>query len=195
RQPRGPLPTAARRVSLGDGSEAPHRWGSPADRVRGPDGGASMVPGGCVDPIPGRSSNGRLEPMSGGASPTSGVWGWPRRWPVVVVVLGLALGAAAVAKWWLGRRSSASERHLRAASRDLSEGRLEEAAAELGRAHEPGESSAAVERLWGLVYARAGRPDDALPLLWRAWEGPRVGGGGPDPEVAEALARITMERF
>jgi len=124
-----------------------------------------------------------------------GVGEWPRRWPVIVLALGLAVGTAAVAWWWLGRRSGARERHLRAASRALSAGRLEDAAAELGQAHEQGEPFGAVERLWGLVYARAGRPDDALPRLWRAWEGPRVGGGGPDPEVAEALARITMERF
>src|SRR5262249_8659830 len=37
--------------------------------------------------------------------------------------------------------------------------------------------------------------DDALPLLRRAWDQPVGGGRRPDPEVAEALARIAMEHF
>jgi predicted Zn-dependent protease len=74
----------------------------------------------------------------------------------------------------------------------MSQGRLDEAAASLDRAGERGESPAEVGRLWGLLNARAGRSDDALPLLRRTWDQP---GHRPDPEVAEALARIVMQRF
>ena len=63
------------------------------------------------------------------------------------------------------------------------------------RREQQGEPSTEVERLWGLLYARAGRADDALPLLRRAWDGPGSEGRGPDPEVAGALARIAMQRF
>src|SRR5206468_90013 len=49
----------------------------------------------------------------------------------------------------------------------------------------------AIGRLRGLVLARAGRPEAAEPLLRSAWEHAR----GPDPEVAEALARIYLETF
>jgi predicted Zn-dependent protease len=72
---------------------------------------------------------------------------------------------------------------------------LEEAAAELGQAQERGESAAEVDRLWGLVYASGGRPDEALPRLRRAWNQPEGKARSGDPEVAKALARIAMERF
>jgi tetratricopeptide (TPR) repeat protein len=131
--------------------------------------------------------------MSHDAGGTSGV---PKRWPRVVTLLGLALGlgmvTVAVAPNWPGRWRDPATPHLRAACRAWSEGRLDEAVAELGRARAEGEPAAEVDRLWGLVYARAGRPDDALPRLRQAWDQP---GRGPDPEVAEALARIHMERF
>jgi Flp pilus assembly protein TadD len=85
--------------------------------------------------------------------------------------------------------------HVQAAHRAWSQGRLEEAAAELGRAQEKAEPAAEVRRLWGLVYARAGRPDDALLLLRQAWDQPGDRAHRGDPEVAEALARILMQRF
>ena len=78
----------------------------------------------------------------------------------------------------------------------MSQGRLDEAAAELAKARQQGGLSTEVERLWGLLYARAGRPDDARARsLRRAWDGPESEGRGADPEVAGALARIAMQRF
>jgi tetratricopeptide (TPR) repeat protein len=106
----------------------------------------------------------------------------------------LALGAV-VAPRWLGHERNSAEPHVRAAHRALTQGRLDEAAAELAEARQQDEPSTEVERLWGLLYGRAGRADDALPLLQRAWDGPGSEGRGPDPEVAEALARIAMQRF
>jgi tetratricopeptide (TPR) repeat protein len=118
-----------------------------------------------------------------------------RRWLVPGLTLGLILAAAAGASSWLRRRPNTTALHLQAASLALAEGRLDEAAAELGQARQRGEPAAAVERLWGLVYARAGRTDDALTLLRRAWDQPEGKAHRPDPEVAETLARILMQRF
>jgi tetratricopeptide (TPR) repeat protein len=136
--------------------------------------------------------------MSNQVVGTSHVRRWRQlRWrrPAGLLVLALGLTAAgavlALAPSWPGRRPDRAEPHLRAARTALAQGRLDEAAAELGRAKEQGGLAAEVERLWGLLYARAGRPDEALPLLRHAWDE----GRGPDPEVAEALARVLMQRF
>jgi tetratricopeptide (TPR) repeat protein len=95
---------------------------------------------------------------------------------------------------WCGRDRGPTppDIQLQTAGRALSQRRLEEAATALERARERGESPAEVDRLWGLLYARAGREDDARPLLRRAWDRP---GRPPDPDVAEALARIAMQHF
>jgi tetratricopeptide (TPR) repeat protein len=123
---------------------------------------------------------------------TSGARWWRR--PTAALLLALATGAAILAAAWRvrGRGPDSTNLQLQAAGRALSQGRLDEAAAALERARERGGSPAEVERLWGLVYARAGRIEDARPLLRRAWDRP---GRRPDPEVAEALARIAMQRF
>ena len=120
---------------------------------------------------------------------------WRRAGGLVASVLILAMGAMVAAPRWLGRAPDPAEAHVRAARQAISQGRLEEAAAELARARQQGGRPADVERLWGLLYARAGRADDALPLLRRTWDGPESEGRGPDPEVAGALARIAMQRF
>ena len=56
-----------------------------------------------------------------------------------------------------------------------------------------GHPAASLDRLWGLLLAKAGRDDQAFPLLKTAWDvaaGVRV-----DTEVAEALAKLAMARF
>jgi tetratricopeptide (TPR) repeat protein len=134
--------------------------------------------------------------MSDDASGTSGARRWWRRPPgLLVLALGLGFAAWAVAALWAGRRRQPEAPHVQAAHRAWSAGRLEEAAAALTRARDAGEPAAEVDRIWGLVYDRAGRPEDALPLLRRAWDQPGGGRRRGDPEVAEALARIAMERF
>jgi tetratricopeptide (TPR) repeat protein len=130
-------------------------------------------------------------------NPSEGGSRWWRRRPVglvAVAVAALAL-AAVVASRGPGRGPNPAGEHVRAAERALSQGRLDEAAAELGEARRQGGPSAELERLRGLLYARAGRPDEALPVLRGVWDGPGSDGGAPDPEVAEALARIAMQRF
>jgi tetratricopeptide (TPR) repeat protein len=114
---------------------------------------------------------------------------------VLALCLGLGLVAVAVANSWPQRRRDRAAPHTQAADRAWSECRLEEAAGELARARQRGEPAAQIDRLWGLVYAQAGRPDEALPLLRRAWDQPDEPAKHSDPQVAEALARIYMERF
>src|SRR5262249_18070027 len=118
-------------------------------------------------PVLGGSHRGLDEPMSHDGGETSGArGGWGRRAGLLAMALGL--GVAAWATIGRGRRLDPARRHAEAAHRAWLQGRLDEAAAELGRAGEEGEPDDEVDRLWGLVYARAGRPDDALPLLRRA---------------------------
>jgi tetratricopeptide (TPR) repeat protein len=105
--------------------------------------------------------------------------------------MGLGLAATVMAPGWPDRVAP----HLRAARVAVSQGRLDDAGAELAKAQGQGEPPNAVTGLWGVIYARAGRPDDALPLLRRAWEAAGEEGRTTDPDVAEALARILMQRF
>jgi tetratricopeptide (TPR) repeat protein len=133
--------------------------------------------------------------MSRAAGRTRGARRWRRPASLLVLALGLGLAAWAVASGWTTRRGGPSARHVQAAHRAWSQGRLDEAAAELARAQKKGEPDDEVQRLWGLVYARAGRPDDALPMLRHAWDQPGDPAHRGDPEVAEALARILMQRF
>ncbi len=48
-----------------------------------------------------------------------------------------------------------------------------------------------MNRLVGLIKAKAGQPRTAEPLLASAWESLP----GPDPDVADALCRIYVESF
>jgi tetratricopeptide (TPR) repeat protein len=130
--------------------------------------------------------------MSDNPRGTSDARWWRRR--TFALGLALATGAAilAAASWGRGGGPDPAGLELQAAGQALSLGRLDEAAAALERARQRGGSPAEVDRFWGLLYARAGQSDDARPLLLRTWDRP---GRGPDPEVAEALARIAMQRF
>jgi tetratricopeptide (TPR) repeat protein len=142
-------------------------------------------------------SEGHHEPMSHDAGGTSGArrrW-WRRPVSLLVLAVCLVLAALPVALHWPGKSRDPAAPHVRAAHRAWSERRLDEAAAELEQAQQNREPAALVDRLWGLVYASAGRTDDALPRLRRAWDQPGGAAHQPDPEVAEALARIAMERF
>jgi tetratricopeptide (TPR) repeat protein len=132
--------------------------------------------------------------LDAGGSRVAQQW-WLRPWGLLVLAVGLGLVASAVALHRPGGARELDAPHVRSAHRAWSEGRLDAAAADLARAREAGEPDADIDRLWGLVYARSGRPDEALPLLRRAWDQAEGGEHRPDPEVAEALARIGMERF
>src|SRR5262249_43371126 len=109
---------------------------------------------------------------------------WRRPVGLLVVVLGLALAASPLALPWLSKRRDPPTPRGRPAHGAWAEGGRDDAAAELGRAGEHGEPAAEIDRLWGLVYDRAGRPDDALPRLRQAWDRPGGGEHRPDPEVA-----------
>ena len=90
-------------------------------------------------------------------------------------------------------RAKAAEAHYQGAVLALRQNRLDAASAALDRAGELGYSQPKVNRLWGLVLARAGRAREAEPLLRAAWD--EAAGRCADPEVADALARIAMGRF
>jgi tetratricopeptide (TPR) repeat protein len=161
--------------------------------MRRGDGGASTIPDAGVTWLARESLEGRVEAMNRSEGKSRRRWRRPMGL-VAVALTALAL-AALIAVRRPGRGPNPVGEHLRAARQALSQGRLDEAAAELAEARQHGAPSGETERLTGLLYARAGRPDEALPWLRRAWDEPASDGRSVDPEVAEALARIAMRQF
>lgn len=82
-----------------------------------------------------------------------------------------------------------AEAHYLAARVALAQGRAEDAVAALERARARGYSESALQSLFAVLMARAGRRDEAEPILRRAFDGaPTL-----DPEVADALVLIYDE--
>jgi tetratricopeptide (TPR) repeat protein len=101
--------------------------------------------------------------------------------------------AGELLRTWLQARPEDAEAHYLSALLAWRMNRLDEIPPALERARELGYVSDLIDRLWGLALHRAGRADEAEPLLRRAWENPRD--GEPDPEIAEALAKLAMSRL
>lgn len=98
--------------------------------------------------------------------------------------------ARAVDAWLRSSPRSAEAHHLKARiawARHDPDGVYRE----LEAARALGYPTEAMGRLWGLLLDRTGRSGQAEPHLRRAYEA----GRGPDPEVAEALARIYLGGF
>jgi tetratricopeptide (TPR) repeat protein len=94
---------------------------------------------------------------------------------------------------WITARPRAAEAHYLSAMVAWREDRLGAVLPELERARKLGHSTSDIDRLRGLVLARAGRVEEAEPLLHAAWD--EADGKRADPEVAEALARLAMGHF
>lgn len=90
---------------------------------------------------------------------------------------------------WLLARPRAAEAHFLTARVALGLNRPDDIPGPLERAKEMGHPAPEVDRIWGLVFARAKRYTRAEPLLRSAWDACL----GHDPEVAEALARVYLE--
>jgi predicted Zn-dependent protease len=105
----------------------------------------------------------------------------------------VAAGRLDEASAWLGRwlraRPDAAEAHYLMARVAWARDRGDEAEAELQRARALGYDPKALDRLRALHLARSGRTAEAEPILVRTLESSRA----PDPEAAEALARILLE--
>lgn len=94
-------------------------------------------------------------------------------------------------KRWLAARPKAAEPHFLLARVAVALGRPQEAIAELHRARALGHPAGPVDRLDAILRARAGRHAEAEPILRRIL----TRSDAPDPEAAEALARVYLETF
>ncbi|QDV37762.1 tetratricopeptide repeat protein [Tautonia plasticadhaerens] len=92
---------------------------------------------------------------------------------------------------WLGVRPRAAEAHFLKARVALGQERPQEAVVELVTARALGYPAAPIDRLEAILRARAGQHAEAVPILRRILEGSEA----PDPEVAEALARVYLETY
>jgi tetratricopeptide (TPR) repeat protein len=96
-----------------------------------------------------------------------------------------------VVERWLLSSPSSAEAHFYKAAVAWAEGNFATTDAELARAQALGYSWQPLNRLRGLLLARTSQTTEAETLLREAIEST----GKPDPEVAEALARIYMGSF
>jgi len=94
---------------------------------------------------------------------------------------------------WIADRPDQGEPHYLRAESAWKQGQLEGVPADLTRARELGYPASRIDRLWGLVLSSSGRGEEAEPLLHAAWD--ESAGRHADNEVAEALAKVAMQRF
>jgi len=99
--------------------------------------------------------------------------------------------AASAAQRWLSSSPSSAEAHYYNARIAWAQDDLATTDAELGRARALGFSWRPLNRLRGLLLARTNETTEAETLLRQEIDS----AGKPDPEVAEALARIYMGTF
>jgi predicted Zn-dependent protease len=92
---------------------------------------------------------------------------------------------------WLAARPGSAEAHYLLAQVALDRQRPPEAIEELARARSLGYPVESVDRLEAIIRARTGRYAESEPVLRRETERATA----PDPEVAEALARIYLETY
>jgi predicted Zn-dependent protease len=99
--------------------------------------------------------------------------------------------AGAPLRRWLEARPGSAEAHYHRARIALGQDRPTETIAAMEKARALGYPEPSLERLRGILLARASRFGEAEPLLRRAREAdPR-----PDPELDEARARVYLETF
>jgi len=94
---------------------------------------------------------------------------------------------------WIADRPDQAEPYYLAAESAWKQSRLDAVLAHLSRARKLGYSKSRTDRLWGLWLAKTGRIDEAQPLLQATWD--ESAGRQADAEVAEALAKLVMQRF
>ncbi|WP_165247661.1 tetratricopeptide repeat protein [Paludisphaera soli] len=99
--------------------------------------------------------------------------------------------AEAALERWIAARPRAAEPHFLLARVAVALGRPQEAIARLHRARALGHPAGPVDRLDAILRARAGRHAEAEPVLRQVL----AGSDAPDPEAAEALARVYLETF
>ncbi len=92
---------------------------------------------------------------------------------------------------WLRGRPRQAEPHYLGAVVAVGLGRPQEAINELARARALGHPTGPIDRLDAILRARAGRASEAEPVLRRLLDR----SDAPDPEAAEALARIYLESY
>ncbi len=92
---------------------------------------------------------------------------------------------------WLRARPNSAEAHSLKARVALALGRPQEVVAELAAARALGHPAAPLDRIDAILRARAGRHAEAEPVLRRVLEDSKA----PDPEAAEALARVYLETY
>ncbi len=92
---------------------------------------------------------------------------------------------------WLRARPRSAEAHYLKARLALKLGRPQEAVEELARARALGHPAAPLDRLDAIIRAQAGRYAEAEPVLRRVLERSEA----PDPEAAEALARLYLQTY
>jgi tetratricopeptide (TPR) repeat protein len=99
--------------------------------------------------------------------------------------------ASAAVERWLKSAPDSGEAHYLKARLAWARGDLGTVNQEIERARALGYPPRGPDRLWGLLLARTNQTGKAEPFLRRAFDE----GVGPDPEVAEALARIYLGSF
>ena len=133
---------------------------------------------------------------------TAGIIFLARQWrpgePAIIRQARVAAGsgdekALSLLDSWIERSPGDPEPRYLVAVVALRQGPLDRVAPALEKARELGHPAASLDRLWGLLLAKAGRDDQAFPLLKTAWDS--AAGVRVDTEVAEALAKLTMARF
>jgi predicted Zn-dependent protease len=92
---------------------------------------------------------------------------------------------------WLKARPGAAEPHYLKARVALALDRPQEAVDELRAARDLGHPEGPIESLQAQLLARAGRHEEAEPILRRL----RAEDSGPDPELDRALAQVYLETF
>jgi tetratricopeptide (TPR) repeat protein len=109
----------------------------------------------------------------------------------LAVAAGRFAEARAPLERWLRARPGAAEPHVLMARLALEEGRLGAVTEDLNRARALGYPEAGLERFHAIVLSRIGRYTEAEPILVRVLNESR----GPDPEAAEALARVYLQTY
>ncbi len=99
--------------------------------------------------------------------------------------------ALARVEHWLTLQPNSAEAHYLKGLTLLKREEPQSAVKELDQARTLGYPEPPLERLIGIIMARAGRADQAEPMLLRA----RERNPGPDPEVDEALAKVYLETY
>jgi tetratricopeptide (TPR) repeat protein len=99
--------------------------------------------------------------------------------------------AEEVIRRWLAARPSSVEAHYLLAQVAIGRQRPQEAIEELARARSLGYPVESVDRLEAIIRAHTGRYAESEPVLRHEMERATA----PDPEVAEALARIYLETY